>query len=163
MNELNIIEIEWDGPYVMDEIIEKMDGDTDYGVYQIYGTHNINGPNTLLYIGKVEEQTFSQRFKQHEDWLSWEPSELQVYVGRIGGIKQPDDEDWVQAIADAERLLIYYCAPPYNSSNINKYGDIESTIILNHGKKNALPLEVSTLYEESDYVQSDDWEPYADE
>jgi len=70
------IEAEWKGPYSVAAIIKKInDGGSlengfsgnDYGVYQIYGNHILCGKNMLLYIGKVTNQTFSERFKQHQN------------------------------------------------------------------------------------------------
>ena len=52
MKKLLIIEIGWSGPYDLAQI-SKLNTNSDYGLYQIYGTHNIFGANTLLYIGKA--------------------------------------------------------------------------------------------------------------
>ncbi len=59
--------------------------------------------------------------------------------------------------------MIYYSFPPYNSSNINDYGDIKNTVVLNFGKKGLLPYAVSTLYSESDYSNSGNWKVYKNE
>ena len=158
--ELELITLEWEGPLTLDEVKFK-NGTTDYGVYQIYGTHNILGPNSLLYIGQANKQTFGTRISQHNNWLTWEPSELKIYVGRCGGVNpEVSLELWEQQIDKAEKMLIYYCTPPYNSSSIIGYGDIKYTMLLNYGKKNMLPLEVSTIYEESEYVNHYKWEVY---
>ena len=80
----------WDGPYSAEQVVSAMDdagyppaysGD-DYGLYQTYGTHILCGPDTLLYIGRATEQTFSARFRQHQLWLRNEDP-VQVYLGRI--------------------------------------------------------------------------------
>ena len=50
------IKIEWDGPFSLKEVVEKMDDagqppdyeGKDYGLYQIYGKHILCGKNTLL-------------------------------------------------------------------------------------------------------------------
>ena len=71
------IEITWDGPYCWKEVIDKMNNageklayeGNDYGLYQIYGTHILSRKDTLLYVGKATQQTFSARFQQHKEWL----------------------------------------------------------------------------------------------
>jgi len=57
------IQIDWQGPFSVEEVIKKMDDEgaspnydgEDYGLYQIYGTHILCGHNTLLYIGKATQ------------------------------------------------------------------------------------------------------------
>ncbi len=157
--ELDVITIEWEGP-ISENNITKLVNDNDYGIYQIYGTHPIFGSNTLLYIGKASAQLFASRLSQH-NWLDWSPSDVSIYVGRLGSTEDITIEEWEKKIDIAERLLIYYCKTPHNSSNINYYGKIENTIILNYGKRNSLPIEVSTLWETSDYATNyDNWNPF---
>lgn len=157
MNTLSKIEIWWTGPYKWDDI-KILKESKDYGVYQIYGTHNVNGPNALLYIGQAIKQKFSQRISQH-DWTEWEYSNVDIYIGRLGGTSQIDIDEWDKLIDVAERLLIYYCKPPYNTININNYGDIENTIVINLAQKNRLPMEVSTFYSDSEFW-NDKWTEY---
>lgn len=156
--QMDIIEIYWKGPFTLNDVISRNEDGTDYGVYQIYGTHNINGSNTLLYIGKAQEQTFGKRILQHQSWMDNELSDMQIYIGKFGGIKQIDDQKWSAYIDVAEKLLIYYCSPPYNSSNINDFGKIKETVVLNFGKKCQLPFEVSTLYWESKFWNMKNWQ-----
>jgi hypothetical protein len=97
-------------------------------------------------------------------WLEKEQSKLLLYIGRFGGLKQPDDNEWTKEINVAERLLIYHCYPPYNSHYINDpiLNGITKTIILNFGYRHKLPLEISTLANETDYsVQSSKWKTYS--
>ena len=145
---MTIIEIEWSGPYTLEDI-QKMDGESDYGIYQIYGTHTIFGENSLLYIGKAQDQTFATRISQHKEWFIEELSELKFFIGQLGGTKLTTEKEWAQGINDAEKLLIFFSSPPYNSQNLNDYGDVSETIVLNFGKRNRLPMEVSTLYYEN--------------
>ena len=83
------LDINWNGPYTLAEVIEKMtdggkppdyDGE-DYGIYQIYWQHILIGDKALLYIGKATQQRFSTRFKQHQKWLKNE-LKVQIYLGR---------------------------------------------------------------------------------
>jgi hypothetical protein len=64
---MNKIEINWQGPLKIEET-EKLNTNIDFGIYQIYGTHNIFGPNSLLYIGKACDQYFSTRLLQHKQY-----------------------------------------------------------------------------------------------
>jgi len=139
---IKIIEICWEGPFNTKKV-ESLDNSGDYGLYQIYGTHTIFGQNSLLYIGKAEQQKFKHRFIQHKEWMHREISDLEIYIGRIGGVNPPlSDKIWTESIDCAEKLLIYFCSPPYNSSNINNSGDYKDKVVLNFGKKNRLPYEV---------------------
>jgi hypothetical protein len=156
-----IIEIKWEGPFTLEDV-KKLNSKTDYGLYQIYGTHNIFGPESLLYIGKSERRRFGLRFYEHEDWIGSEYSEIKIFVGRLGDINNSiTDNEWERQIDLAEKLLIYHCKPPYNSKNLNQYPQSEKNyIVLNFNKFNRLPLEVSTLREKSNCWVSNNWKPY---
>ena len=154
---MEIIEIKWDGPYSIDEV-KKLNGDSDYGLYQVYSGHHIFGPDTLIYIGKANNQTFAKRLSQQQEWITWETSP-QIYVGRLGGDKRVTDNKWGKMINNAEKILIYFSSPPYNSTNIGDYGKIKNTIVLNVGKKNRLPFEYSTYYHQTKYDESK-WQLY---
>ncbi len=60
---ITVLPIFWEGPIAMDKVITKNEP-WDFGVYQIYGTHNVLGPNTLLYIGQASDQKFARRLPQ---------------------------------------------------------------------------------------------------
>ncbi|MCB9335153.1 MAG: hypothetical protein H6586_03330 [Flavobacteriales bacterium] len=157
---MNIIEIWWEGPFTFEQL-EVFNTDIDYGLYQIYGTHNINGPNNLLYIGLANDQNFNTRISQHSNWIDWEYSDVQIFLGRLGGCETETIENWENNIDIAERMLIFYSKPPYNTKNLNSYGsDIKETIVLNFGKKHRLPIEVSSYYNES-LFWSEKWEPFS--
>lgn len=68
---LECLKISWEGPFTAEDVV-SLNKDWDYGIYQIYGTHNIFGADSLLYIGKAMEQTFADRIVQHEHWIQWE-------------------------------------------------------------------------------------------
>ena len=50
MKEPTLINIEWDGPYSLEKVVQLKEP-TDKGVYQIYGGHPVYGAGVLLYIG----------------------------------------------------------------------------------------------------------------
>jgi hypothetical protein len=161
-----VIEIQWEGPTPFTRL-QDYNRDADYGVYQIYGTHAIFGSDTLLYIGKAERRTFAQRLADHERvWVDWEPSTLQVYLGRLGGLQPTHDQggewkEWENQIDRVERLLVFFCTPPYNSKGLNGPVSMRPTIVLNYGLRHRLPLEVSSLYEDGEYASHRDlWKPY---
>ncbi|MBW6484279.1 MAG: hypothetical protein K0B10_14645 [Vicingaceae bacterium] len=160
MNILTKIEIWWTGPHNLNAI-RDMKESKDFGLYQIYGTHNVNGPNALLYIGQAIYQNFATRISQH-NWTEWEYSNVEIYIGRLGGVLQLEIDEWEKQIDIAERLLIYYCKPPYNSKNLNDYGNIKDTIVINFAQKNRLPMEVSTFYSDSEFW-SNIWTEYKNE
>ena len=150
--EVDVVEIHWDGPITVDDVVRTANKAEDYGVYQLYGTHNVLGPNTLLYLGKAEASTFAERISSHAaEWIDWEASPVHVYLGRLGGLRptaRVGDEwkEWEDGISRAERLLIFFCAPPYNSQGLKTYGRMKPTVVLNYHRRHRLPAEVSTLY-----------------
>ena len=159
---IEIIEIRWDGPFKIDNMGEKRNEDYDFGIYQIYGTHNIYGAKTLLYIGKAQDRTFAKRFCEHKEWVEWEPTNVDVYIGRLGGSDKMTKSRWdlwSKQIDRAERLLIFHCSPSYNSQGLNDYGEMPPTIVLNYGKSMQLPFEVSNLDEFSS-IGKPEWKEY---
>lgn len=163
---LEVIEIVWDGPFTVDDVVSKMHGAADYGVYQLYGTHNTMGADSLLYVGKAQRRPFGQRLREHqEEWTKWEASVVTAYVGRLGGtvvMTERQWPDWEDKIARAEQLLIYFCSPPYNSSGIKTFPSMNPTIVLNHKRRHRLPPEVSTLLW-STHVGTASWKVFGDD
>lgn len=147
-----IIHIDWDGPYHIEEINELNDEKKDYDIYQIYGTHPVYGSNVLLYIGKADQQTFGARIKQeswNDQYYTSDHKRIEIYVGRLAGEKTPTADEWSKQIDLAERLLILAHSPSYNSQGINSPcssiddSDLKNIHLLNWGAyKNLLP-EVS--------------------
>jgi hypothetical protein len=159
---MTLIEIDWTGPISLTEVMALSKSKNDIGLYMIYGNHIITRPDSLLYIGKTAE-SFSSRFEEHnDDWLSYESSEVKIYLGKLGGLNNIDYQTWAKQIDNAERLLIYYCSPPYNSQGINEkaVNNIKDTIVLNLGKRYRLPFEVSSFYENSEYWENENWKKY---
>lgn len=105
------IHIDWDGPYSL-EAVEKLNGSTDKGIYQIYGSHPLYGSSVLLYIGRTIE-TFATRVLTHKVYRNNpDAGHVEVYIGRLFGISTPTD--WFRQIELAEALLIYANQPVDN-------------------------------------------------
>jgi hypothetical protein len=168
---VKIIEINWEGPLTFDMAKERKSGQ-DYGLYQAYGTHNIFGPDTLLYIGqaKEENQTFGVRMSQHEkcdDWIGgWASQEINIYLGKFGSRLEGEElknamNEWNYFINISECLLIHFCQPPWNTQHKNKISDDigEETIIYNYGKRHKLPLEISTFWKQ--FKNSKEWKTFS--
>lgn len=49
-----LIQIDWQGPYTLDNLNLLTDVSQDYGIYQIYGKHMVYGKDVLLYVGKAD-------------------------------------------------------------------------------------------------------------
>lgn len=47
----SLIQILWDGPYSITDLVKLKNEEIDYGIYQIYGNHPVYGNDVLLYIG----------------------------------------------------------------------------------------------------------------
>ncbi len=142
-----LIQLDWEGPYSLNDLPALMDTEIDYGIYQIYGKHHVYGNDVLLYIGQAERQTFGSRILQ-ENWLDTNDSNnLKIYVGRLHGPIIPTQETWAKEIDLAERLLIYVHKPAYNSKSISSLPDkeMQSIHILNWGDHRNLLPELSGL------------------
>lgn len=148
-----VISIKWDGPYTIDNVEGKSN---DLGIYQIYGTHPVSGPNTLLYIGQESDPLES--FEKHYDWFPYELDDMKIYVGKLFVNHEPfkGKDDYEEKLVLVKKLLIYHCAPPYNMYYIPGH-DLKAEfnphiIVLNLWKKAMLPYEVSTIH-----YQTEDW------
>ena len=158
--EVSIIEIKWHGPYSQTDF-HTLNDENHYGLYQLYGTHEIYGSETLLYLGKARDRAFSTRFSEHEkDWFDWQSSVVSMYVGQLGGTEQPGNEEWSNQIDEAEKLLIHFCTPPYNSQHIQDYKYQEDILVLNYGKKKMLPYAVTSVMLNSPYWNQKLWSTY---
>ena len=139
------IHLEWDGPLTL-EAARACSGDSDWGVYQIYGLHHTYGCDTLLYIGKAEKQFFGARLSQ-ETWWEYgaDPKRMTVYLGRLAGEDAPDDDTWCRYIDLAERLLIFVHRPAWNAqANIRKFdADLQHVHVFNWGAHRHLLPEIS--------------------
>ncbi|MGI9337099.1 MAG: hypothetical protein ACR2P4_01130 [Gammaproteobacteria bacterium] len=158
-----IIRIGWDEKsYPLSDFAKKqkplMDKRGDWGIYQIYGEHPAYGSDTLLYIGlcgegKNTKQTIGKRVSQHPEFMR-EPyhSEARVYVGHLisesPGIKTGKaQQEWADHICRAEKLLIFFHKPAYNSTDITGISEELSGMnirVFNFGNCRKLQGEVSS-------------------
>lgn len=147
--QIHKIKILWEGPYTIEEAINKEDSKTEYGLYQIYGTHSLYGGDSLLYIGKSDRNVFKHRLKSHYiDWIHKEPSKVTIYLGYFVGESEtpPSEEIWSRYIDYAERLLIYCCQPSYNVREKYLKPLFEKEfVVLNFGQRHQLPAVFSSL------------------
>ncbi len=139
------IHLEWEGPLSMEDARSRC-GNSDWGVYQIYGLHHTYGLDSLLYIGKAEKQHFGIRLSQ-ESWWDYgaDPKRMSVYLGRLAGEVAPNDDAWCRYIDLAERLLIFVHRPAWNAqANIRKFEvDLQQVHVFNWGAHRSLLPEVS--------------------
>ena len=140
------------------EILEMKDWDNNDrekigGIYQIYGTHPIYGRNVLLYIGKTNG-FIGDRIKQHlSAWIKYEYDEVTIHYGSLSPTSKFEGYSKMDAFAAAEALLVYYCAPAYNSNLILRIDEkyLEGEIVVrNYKKLGSLPTEVSTGWYKSE-------------
>lgn len=140
------VDLDWEGPFQLDELHKVNDYSKDYGIYQIYGFHPVYGCNVLLYIGLAAKQTFCQRIKQ-EGWeANKDPRNIEIYVGRLCG-DTPPVEQWERLISQVEKLLIFSHTPASNQSNIGTipFESLKDLHIINWGNHRSLASEVSGL------------------
>lgn len=139
------IHLEWRGPLSLAEA-RVCNGDSDWGVYQIYGFHPTYGSDVLLYIGKAVRQTFGSRLGQEKWWDHLPDAEhLKVYLGSLAGEVAPDDETWNRSIDLAERLLIHVHRPAWNAQKgiENFDADLHQVHVFNWGNHRSLLPEAS--------------------
>ena len=146
MNHEIAIHLDWNGPLTLNEA-RSCNGDTDWGVYQIYGFHPTYGTDVLLYIGKAAKQHFGTRLSQ-ETWWDYgaDSDRMRVYLGRLAGDKEaPDDATWCRQIELAERLLIFVHRPAWNAQKgIARIDhELQQVHVLNWGFHRSLLPEVS--------------------
>jgi hypothetical protein len=153
--ELKTIQIQWVGPFSQDLFTSNRESQTNEsilkskGLYQIYSRHPLYGKDSLIYIGQTLDG-FRNRIQDHEK--SWMQNLFDVsyyYFGRISNTKDNSDSQEKQ-INEAERLLIDFCKPGYNSAYINGYGEIYKKLIINYGKYASLPQIIGSIYYETE-------------
>lgn len=149
--DLLIIHVIWTGPITLEQAMTAQ-SEEDYGIYQIYGTHETSGSDTLLYIGqanigKVRSRgKFSARVKHHhKEWMRWNPGATGVYFGRLAA-EDPNRRMWPRLIDQAEAVLIRKIGPPFNSARVKTLAHSDVPIlVINHGLRHRLPECVSTM------------------
>lgn len=144
---MKLIQIDWQGPFKLDELNLLTDNFHDYGIYQIYGKHLVYGKDVLLCIGKTDQQTIGKRVSQENWWDTNDSKHLKIYVGRLAGVSPPEEEIWSKEIDLAEKLLITVHKPAYNSKSLSVIQDdeLQDIHILNWGDHRDLLPEVSGL------------------
>ena len=141
------IEIEWEGPFTCDEIINAKSKQSDIGLYQIYGRHQLYGNDALLYIGETTVQNFSTIMKQNKsEWLH-EEQEIQIYTGKIIGREKKqqsiNEMNMPERILLSKAILLYKYFPIYNSKGISEEPKLEPKKIrlIHKGSKYRLDKE----------------------
>ncbi len=141
-----LIHIVWTGPHYFESAPEFFNAEIDFGIYQIYGSHPVNGSDVLLYIGRARGGSLGWRILQHEPWLKNHGLDsVTIYLGRLSGESTPSDDDWNEQIDVAERLLIYAHQPLLNEHNtLGSWGaEIKYLHVCNWGRRAQLLPEVS--------------------
>ena len=140
---LNWKEYDWD-----DSICTAYNSNKDYGVYQVYGDHPVYGDNTLLYIGKAKDQTYSARMKGHTDFDASQVSKFtKLHLSYFFGIDGISEANWGDAIDLVEKVLIKTHFPALNSQEVMGFLEarVPNILIYNWGARGRLLAEVSTL------------------
>jgi len=137
-------EFEWD-----ESIYTEFNTKKDYGIYQIYGDHPVYGENTLLYIGKTREQTYSLRLSQHNELNECHISKFRkLHLSYFCITEDVNRNNWGDYIDLSEKLLINAHFPAYNLQEIKsplKKVFKKNILILNWEERGKLLPEVSSL------------------
>lgn len=158
MEQVTVINIAWEKiPFDFNIIKEKQSSD-DFGLYQIYGHHPVYGEDTLLYIGKAQEQRFGTRLNERWEFVESCARPSFFLIGKIvqssNTLEQLgwDEKRWGDMIHYAEKILIKAHAPAMNkqentgvfSKDGIEFGG-EHFIVINWGDYGKLLPEISTL------------------
>lgn len=151
--------VHWDGPYPFKKASKSGKGCVEPGhvLYQLYGTHPLYGPNRLLYIGKTKQGAL--RFIQHEQWVQFEPNEIEVHLGSVAVFNdwkewrtgpdvhpKPVASEMKSMVHPIEALLIFSHAPAYNTQNKASANTAKGIRVFNTGRYGMLYPEVSARY-----------------
>ncbi|GEM_PF-265214 len=145
-----IINIDWEGPFSIDEILKgTIDNQkfnvksSDIGLYQIYGSHPLYGSDVLVYIGRTQNKNgFQSRLKDR--WVinnGNDSNNVKIYLGTIfSDSKKYTNAEINVFIEKAEVLMINALKPAFNSSNIQSAKDFDKKdyIVYNHGSYRSL-------------------------
>ncbi len=161
---VTVVHLQWDGPCNWKEK-DKLNGECDYGIYQVYGCHSVYGVDTLLYIGKASEQTFATRLSQEERWQYHQDAQrITFYVGRVSGWNgTPSNEVWCDQIGRAEKLLILAHRPAWNAQKEINGSDpaLQEFHVLNWGCHRSLLPEVSGWRHSSKFEDEEGYKPFS--
>ena len=147
MKEFKIYHLFWKRQLWNDSIFKDFNGDCDYGLYQVYGDHPIYGSDTLLYIGKAAEETFSNRMRGHGDFDTYPYALTRIHFGYFCEIDDINQQNWEDAISIVEPILIKSFMPPLNGTRVKSLLDSpdENILVFNWGNAGRLFQEVSNL------------------
>lgn len=146
-----VVEFDWSGPFTLDEVLVTNSHASNSGLYQIYANHNVIGFNTLVYIGIAVDQTFAQRFYDHNKWLR-EENEVTIRLGCLKGSNEVNEIDWKLVVRESEKLAIYWHTPPYNSTNISNVPKYDTKrvpyplLVRNSGDRGRLQAQYSNYW-----------------
>jgi hypothetical protein len=150
---LNWKEYDWDA-----SICTNYNSNKDYGIYQVYGDHPVYGNNTLLYIGKARDQTYSARMRGHTDFDASQVSKFtKLHLSYFCKIDDISEANWGDAIDLVEKVFIKTHFPALNSQDVMKFLETgaPNVLIYNWGARGRLLSEVSTLRCSEFYHDSD--------
>lgn len=144
-----IIHFVWSDPIPYERVPEFVSDITDFGIYQIYGTHPVHGSDVLLYIGRAMRGSFGWEVPRKEEPKLNNPKVegVRVHLGRLADAATPPNDVWDRQIELAERLLIFAHKPPLNV-RVGLGGletALESVHICNWGVRADMFPEVSGL------------------
>lgn len=149
-----VINIEWQLIQFNNHNIEQLTKETDFGVYQIYGYHPAYGKDSLLYIGKANNN-FSARLKNRFEIIESCATPSHIRIGRL--VNSKDDNKFNipaemtnKYIDIAERILIKTHSPAFNKQDNTGIFDSDGIdgmhyIVLNWEDFGCLLPETSTL------------------
>jgi hypothetical protein len=150
---LDTVRLQWEGVYNLERVDEYSGLDYTMGLYSILDSQFNSITQTwwshrLLYIGKVYDQTFAERLKQHlagDDVWRWIRKNLRYHAtSKVGHVDLMGRERIsFELVSDIESLLINFLKPPGNvKSRVDYYG--RTLLVLNGGKYHPLPERIST-------------------
>jgi len=148
MEKVRVIHLKWERHPWDNEVFTKFFGKDHYGIYQVYGDHPIYGEDCLLYIGRANYQSYSERMIQHKDlFISNFQNFTRFYISYFLKTEDCPYEKWGELIDQCEQVLINSHSPAYNAMSLKGVVEEpkENIIIMNWGNRGCLLPEVSSL------------------
>jgi len=147
---IKVVNILWEKyPFALDEI-KKLDQEKHHGLYQIYADHPVYGLNRLIYIGKANQQTFSARLGERQEYYDFIETILNPTYLHIGMLAESDEitlEERDEMIDKIEVILIKSNLPALNASGVRTLlpKETEPILVLNWEEYGELTPEASSI------------------
>jgi len=156
---VNVIPITWERAEL--KVVESLNRDCDYGLFQIYGDHYSYGKDCLLYIGRAADQKFCDRLSAQKiegDFAETTTEPKYIRIGRISISPQEHENTGLniekgklsEYIKIARTILVGTHSPAFNQQVSKEswqlsFGNNKEYLLLNRADRGNILPEISTI------------------